>query len=77
MIITNLILKLTQSSQNGVNLYKNFVRLNAEIDEFLFLETNAKFKALNYQKRLNEIDIKKAKILNEAGELNEILSAFV
>ncbi|EKL4879010.1 cadmium-translocating P-type ATPase [Campylobacter jejuni] len=42
-----------------------------------FLETNAKFKALNYQKRLNEIDIKKAKILNEAGELNEILSAFV
>ncbi|AHK75927.1 hypothetical protein YSU_08415 [Campylobacter coli RM5611] len=34
LIITNLILKLTQSSQNGVNLYKNFVRLNAEIAEF-------------------------------------------
>lgn len=41
-----------------------------------FLETNAKFKALNYQKRLNEIDIKKAKILNEAGELNEIFKCF-
>ncbi|EAI3898431.1 cation-translocating P-type ATPase [Campylobacter coli] len=42
-----------------------------------FLETNAKFKALNYQKRLNEIDIKKAKILNETGEFSEIPSAFV
>lgn len=42
-----------------------------------FLEANAKFKAENYQKTLNSIDTKKAKILNDNGEIEEISSAFV
>ncbi|MCX2683680.1 cation-translocating P-type ATPase [Campylobacter sp. MIT 21-1685] len=42
-----------------------------------FLEANAKFKAEQYQKKLNNIDTKKAKILNNNGEIEEISSAFV
>lgn len=42
-----------------------------------FLEMNAKFKAQNYQKKLNAIDTKKTRILNEAGEFSEISSAFI
>lgn len=42
-----------------------------------FLEMNAKFKAQNYQKKLNEIDTKKTKILNENEDIIEVLSAFV
>ncbi|MBZ7955428.1 cation-translocating P-type ATPase [Campylobacter molothri] len=42
-----------------------------------YLENKIKFKAENYQKKLENIDTKKARILLENNEIKEISSAFV
>lgn len=42
-----------------------------------FLEERIKFKALKYQKKLEKINTKKVKILDEAGNIKESSSAFV
>lgn len=42
-----------------------------------FLEERIKFKALKYQKRLEKIDTRKVKILDEVGNIRESLSTFV